>query len=105
MGHQFLDPHWLYPSQPKPIELVRPHGQQIGQIAHPREYIVAEHFNENVSLITSQIQFDGLRSARKIVDHQRGLLSQPSQVCQYPVIGWIEKLDRSAAKYSGRSAD
>src|ERR1700691_2490141 len=63
-------PHpWLYSSQPEPVKLVRPHGQQIGQVAYTRKHILARHLDQNISLVAPQIEFDSLRGARKIVHH------------------------------------
>src|ERR1039458_3621714 len=31
----------LYPAQPEPVKLVRPHRQQIGLVAHTRKHILA----------------------------------------------------------------
>src|ERR1017187_10450394 len=56
----------LYSSQPEPVKLVRPHRQQIGQVAHTRKHILAKHLDQNISLVALQIQFDTLRGARKI---------------------------------------
>src|ERR1039458_4897943 len=95
----------LYSSQPEPVKLVRPHRQHIGQVARTRKHILAKHLDQNISLVAPQIQFDSLRGARKIVDHQDRLVSQSPHISQYSVIGWIEKLNRSPAKHSGRSAD
>src|SRR5579864_2620654 len=85
-------------SQSKPIRLVRPQGQQIRQVADAGEEIIAEHFDQDISLVTPQIQFDSLRGTRKIVDDQDGFITEPPQVSQYSVIRWIEKLNRPSAE-------
>src|SRR5579863_1313016 len=95
----------LYSAQAEPVKLVRPHRQQIRQVAHTRKHILARHLNQNISLVAPQVQFDGLRRARKIVDHQHRLVAQSPHISQYSVIRWIEKLNRSPAEHCGRSAD
>src|ERR1022692_1295397 len=91
----------LYPAQPEPVKLVRPHGQQIGQVAHTRKHILARHLDQNIPLVAPQIEFDSLRGARKIVHHQHRLVAQSPDISQYSVIGWIEKLNRSPAEHAG----
>src|SRR5450631_84896 len=91
--------------QPKPVKLIRPHRQQVRQVAHPGKYVLARHLDQNISLVVPQIQFDSLRGARKIVDHQDRLVSQSPHIGQYSVTGWIEKLNRSPAEDRGRSPD
>src|ERR1700674_3872292 len=99
-----ITPH-SYSAQPEPAKLVRPHRQQIGQVAHTRKHVLAEHLDQNISLVAPQVQFDGLRGARKIIDHQHHLVAQSPHISQYSVIGWIKKLNRSPAERCGRSAD
>src|SRR5579864_1698546 len=94
-----------YPPQLEPIKLVRSQSEQVGQVAHTRKNIIAKHLNQDVSLVAPQIQFDRLRGARKIVDHQHGFFAQSPQISQDSVIGGIEKFNRSSAKHSVRSAN
>src|ERR1017187_8049729 len=95
----------LYPAQPEPVKLIRSHRQQIGLVAHTRKHILARHLDQNISLVAPQVQFDCLRGARKIIDHQHCLLAQSPHIGQYSVVGGIEKLNRSPAEHCGRSAD
>src|SRR5208282_319790 len=92
-------------SQPKPVKLVGPHRQQIRQVAHTRKHILAEHLDQNIPFVAPKIQFNCLRGARKIVDHQDRVVPQLPHIGQYSVIGGIEKLSRSPAKHARRSAD
>src|ERR1035438_3387647 len=62
--------------QPKPVKLIGPHRQQIRNVADTRKHIPAKHLNRNVPLVPAQVQFDSLRGARKIVDHQDRLRSE-----------------------------
>jgi len=78
--------------QLEPIKLVRPHRQQIGEIADSREHILAEHLYENVSFEWFQIQFNRLGRTRKIVHHENRLAAQLSDVCQHPVISRKKEL-------------
>src|SRR5271165_2423520 len=92
-------------SQPKPVKLIRTQGQQVWQFACSRKNVLAEHFDQNVSFVTAQIQFDSLRRILKIIDHQDLLIAQLSHVGQYSLISWIEKLNRSAAESASRFAN
>src|SRR5581483_8029436 len=72
--------------QTEPIKLVRSQRQQIGQLSNAREDGLARHFNRYASLVTAQIELDGLRSLRKIVHHQHALVPEFAHVGKNSVV-------------------
>src|ERR1051326_4547494 len=101
----FFYPLCLDPSQAEPVKLVRPQRKQVRQVADTRKQIIAKHLDQDISFVAPQIQFNGLRSTRKIVDNQDGFAVQLPKISQYSVVGWIQKLDRPPAKHFRRFAD
>src|ERR1700757_637177 len=92
-------------SQPKPVRLVRPQRKQIWQLADAGKKIIAEHLDQDISLIAPQIQFDSLCGTGKIVDHQDALIAEPPQVSQYSMIRWIKKFNRPPAEHGAGFAN
>src|SRR5215475_8961299 len=79
------------PPQAEPIKLVRPHRQQVRQISDAWKDILAEHLDQNISLVALEIEFHRLRSARKIVHDQNGFFFELPHVRKHPMVCGIEK--------------
>ena len=67
----------LRPSRPplgrlerEPVEGVRPEREQVVALADPREGGVAEQLARNQALVSGEVEFDVLREARQVGDHQ-----------------------------------
>src|SRR5690242_10035577 len=54
-------PRWSNLSQSEPEELVRSHGEQIGQIADTRKNIASEHLYQNIAFVVPQVKLHRLR--------------------------------------------
>ena len=80
-------------SQPKPEELIGPHGQQIRTISYARKKIPTKHLYQNISLVSAQVEFHRLRRTGQIVHDQDGFVAQFANIREYSMVGWIEKLD------------
>src|ERR1700756_4331020 len=92
-------------SKPKPVELVGPHSQQIRQVSHTRKNILAKHFDQNIPFVSTQVEFYRLSRTRKIIHYQDRLVAQFSNIGEYPVVGRVEKLNRSRTEYRRRPAN
>src|SRR5437764_14676580 len=66
--------------QLEPVEAPRSEGQQVRELADPREPRVAEQLDRVSPLVLAQVELDGLGGARKVVDAQDEIILEPAQV-------------------------
>src|SRR5580698_3444199 len=74
----------------EPVEAVRPHRQQVGQLADARKVHTAEEFHWCGPCVLAQVELNWLREAREVVDAQHHLAVEAPQKGEH---GWVRRVE------------